>query len=1431
MFSAVGTVTASGPGAAPDASKPASARLIVKLKPELSERIEASLPQRTLRLESRDARDSAVAAFLQRHRGVVLSPVFKDLVSLKKQRNLPADRVSDLVREKFPRRAARRDLGARPPDVTRTYVLELDRAAAVPETLARLRRDPAVEYAEADAVVAVALTPDDPYFGTTGSWGQAFDDLWGLKRINAATAWDTTHGQGVVVAVVDTGLDFNHPDIAANAWVNADEIAGNGLDDDGNGYVDDVRGWDFIGASYQSPGSDNNPEDGNGHGTHVAGTVAAAGNNAVGVVGVAWGARVMVAKGLDASGRGLASGLANAILYAANNGADVVNNSWGGEGTSQTVAEAIDYANSLGVVTLAAAGNAGAEVRGYFPASFSNVITVASTRNDDSVYYSSNHGSRIDVAAPGVDILSLRASGTSLGTPLDALYTRATGTSMACPHAAGLAALLLAHHPDYSVEQVRQALRSTAAEAGFYTGYDLTSGFGRIDAAAALAAPAVLESKVLSPADGAHVSAPTVLSGVAQGAAFSHFTLEYAAGTEPYNNWTVFSQGVSAVDHAPLAGFDPATLADGIYTIRLTTYDTAGRAFVDRMQLVVDYVSVTSPPPPRVPNLSVVHKAGLPLSVVGTATGPSLSSYQVAWAPGVNPASGWSSQDVTLPGGGLSPVVGGLLATWATPASLAAGHYTLRVRVQNAGFFSETFTLVYLEPDLLSPAWPQWLDNAPSSKSGFVPATASGATTLTLVSPPRIGCLGPSKFRRFAPDGTLVQGTVLDYGAMAQQAASDVDGLPGDEVIVGESNHLRVFRADGSSTVLAPSVNSNFQSSAVLVEDLESDGVQEILALGTVVSGSGSKLFAWHADGALVGGQFPISVSNSNSALSMTNANRVLAADLGYSPGKEIVVVEGLSSTTSTLRLFAADGAPLTWSVPTFSGYVAQVAVGRFDGDSTPSVVVLTAGSSAANQVHVLGADGAERPGSPVSMASLGTSFALVDLDRDGRDENRRVRLQPPLRVEGRRDARLRRLASRRVLQQLARRRHRRGHRRRRLPGDPGDAARVDLRRGPRPPPEPLARPEPPGGPLELRRVAHGRRPGRAPGAGHPAVHHLLPEQLHRESARLAARQHARPVLEPSGDERPAARRLRGERLGRGLQPGRPDRSRRRLHDLRGGRHQRDPRVWGGDRAHDGRALLADAGRLAASLPFSRQPRRPSRSVGHRGAVGGDHRAGGRRGRHGRRGRVRRRHGRRRGRGGAVLRRRGGLGGRGHDRALLDRVGQPRRDRRAAHADRGGSRRRRELVLRFHRRGLAQRPDAPCHRHHRTGGGSDGLGSRLRRRQRLGRHGGRGGAVLRRRGGLGGRRHGRTLLGHLGQPRRRQRAAHAQRGGARRGRQYELRLRRGGRVQRPDATVGLHRLARPRRELARGRSGHDRRLRRQRSGLGRAVGRRGLVRL
>lgn len=323
-----------------------------------------------------------------------------------------------------------------------------------------LMRRGEVEAVAPNAILRVQATPND-----------LDSRLWGLHNtgqtggradadIDAPEAWNTiTQASNVTVAVIDTGVDYRHPDLAANMWTNPGEIPGNGIDDDGNGYVDDVYGYDFA-------NNDGDPMDDNSHGTHVAGTIGAVGHNGLGVVGVAWRTKIMALKFIGADGYGLTADAINAILYAADMGAKVSNNSWGGLAWdrggvlfSKPLQDAIQTAADAGMLFVAAAGNDGTftdEHSTAVPAGLpvANIISVAATDHHDELAWFSNHGAvEVDIAAPGVSILSTVPNGG---------YDSYQGTSMASPHVAGAAALLFAQNPGITYHEVKAILMNRA---------------------------------------------------------------------------------------------------------------------------------------------------------------------------------------------------------------------------------------------------------------------------------------------------------------------------------------------------------------------------------------------------------------------------------------------------------------------------------------------------------------------------------------------------------------------------------------------------------------------------------------------------------------------------------------------------------------------------------------------------------------------------------------------------------------------------------------------------------------------------------------------------------------------------------------------------------------------------------------------------------
>jgi subtilisin family serine protease len=353
-----------------------------------------------------------------------------------------------------------------------------DETDAATEELLRQR---AVEYVEPNFVVHASRLPNDRLFGE--QWGLRNVGQYGGKSgadIGATAAWDITTGANVTVAIVDTGIEYTHGDLAANVWTNPSDPP-NGVDDDHNGFVDDVHGADFV-------DEDSNPNDDAGHGSHVAGIIGAKGNNTIGVTGVDWDVKLMGLKFLDADGEGNTADAANAIDYAVTHGARVINASWGGPAFSLALYQAVRRAGEKGVVFAAASGNDGrnSDVKPDYPAAFDlpNVISVAATGAKDELVDFSNYGPvSVDLGAPGDDIESTVPRSVDSGG-----YASFSGTSMATPFVTGALALYLSHYPQATGDQARSAILQTVDKLPSLAGKVATGG--RLNVARALGASA-----------------------------------------------------------------------------------------------------------------------------------------------------------------------------------------------------------------------------------------------------------------------------------------------------------------------------------------------------------------------------------------------------------------------------------------------------------------------------------------------------------------------------------------------------------------------------------------------------------------------------------------------------------------------------------------------------------------------------------------------------------------------------------------------------------------------------------------------------------------------------------------------------------------------------------------------------------------------------
>lgn len=365
------------------------------------------------------------------------------------------------------------------------------------EVIARYKADPNVEYVEPNFHYTIpnneyaesnipnestktnkqSLIPNDPYF----------ESLWGLSNvgqkindkpggiagadINVLNAWDLTTGDDqIVVGIVDTGIDYSHPDISPNIWVNENEIPNNGIDDDNNGVIDDIHGYNAIDDS-------GDPMDDNDHGTHCAGTIGAAGDNGEGIVGVNWKVKLMGLKFLSGDGGGSLNDALETINYALEmkkRGVNirVLSNSWGGGDYSQALHDAIKALNKEGILFVAASGNSATNTDTYphYPSSYQadNVLSVAAINNQDNLASFSNYGAKsVHIGAPGVDIYS-----TIPGND----YAFFSGTSMATPHVSGVASLMLANDPSLTPKEIITRIVSTATKTKALDGKTISGG-------------------------------------------------------------------------------------------------------------------------------------------------------------------------------------------------------------------------------------------------------------------------------------------------------------------------------------------------------------------------------------------------------------------------------------------------------------------------------------------------------------------------------------------------------------------------------------------------------------------------------------------------------------------------------------------------------------------------------------------------------------------------------------------------------------------------------------------------------------------------------------------------------------------------------------------------------------------------------------------
>ena len=334
-------------------------------------------------------------------------------------------------------------------EFSKIYKIKLQDNQNIDQVLKELSSNPDIEYAEPNFTQKLLTVPNNQYFQlqwALQNTGQSVQSVYGNpgSDIKAENAWDICRGtQGVIIAVIDTGVDYTHPNLAKNMWVNSKETPGNGVDEDGNSYADDYRGWSFLDEN-------DNVMDTNGHGTFCAGIIGAEANDGIGIAGVCWAPKIMALKIFTGNSDYTNDEIcATAILYAVDNGAKIISASWGSHNESALLDDAVKYASDRGVVCIFAAGNDNSS-QPYYPAANPLAISVGATDNRDRKASFSNYGDWVDVFAPGIGIYSTLPGNT---------YGTKSGTSMSCPYVAGVVGLMLSQNPNLSPADIKQIIR------------------------------------------------------------------------------------------------------------------------------------------------------------------------------------------------------------------------------------------------------------------------------------------------------------------------------------------------------------------------------------------------------------------------------------------------------------------------------------------------------------------------------------------------------------------------------------------------------------------------------------------------------------------------------------------------------------------------------------------------------------------------------------------------------------------------------------------------------------------------------------------------------------------------------------------------------------------------------------------------------------
>ena len=885
----------------------------------------------------------------------------------------------------------------------RTFIMRLSSGTPAEDAIRQLERLPWVEYAEIDGMVELHQSPNDPLYPRQWDLENTGQAYWRVARVpgdfnDTLASLNGTPGAdirflsshqypgpktSVPVCIIDTGIDTDHEDLVDHLLVNAGEIPDNGIDDDHNGFVDDVYGYDFSGdVRADTPLDvvpDSNVTDSIGHGTHVAGTVAATVDNGLGIAGVSDSARVFAAKIFPYS---YFSVSAQAIYYAVLRGARVINMSWGGAFPSQTIEDALQYASDHGVVLVASMGNSGAN-NILYPSSYDITIGVGASTADDRLATFSTYNDFVDVIAPGQDILSLRAGTSDLYAQgnepgvhiIDEHYYIASGTSMAAPHVTGAAAVLLSIAPGLSNTRVREILESTAddiidpyGDGANLPGWDNYTGWGRINLQNAIAALPGVFAVIDDPQNGMWLNGNITITGSAMGANFSSYSVQVAPGIGPEaTTWETIATSGTPVQGGTLAVWDTDTL-NGDYTIRLDAGPDA--VFDVPVHLAQDNTAYIQSP-------ATGDSIILTAVIVGTAAGPDFDHYTLS-ATGPLPAT--TPRPINT---FTKPAWDDTLGLWEL-SQIPPGDYWIRLSLSTAGAPVTDSVRVSVK-DVFQPGWP-----------ATIPANSNFAMTVTnidgvggeeIILPTQRGLfvLAGDSLHYPTWDPTAKwpmypgwpRDTLVNY--RTPPACADLDGDGKSEIIIATATAMHVYSFIGEEYEGWPQPftgSNNFYGVSVpTVGNLDGKPGLEIAAID-----QGGTIRVWHADGTAYQPQTKPFGSIDVDRSIVNSLPQAKIVDLNGDNRYELVAVgDGVSIFDGQ----TGNPYPLPTSNPlkTIHFSINGVAIGDFGGTGDRDIAYVAADDPLGNYfVNVIDGDGNTLPGWPRILEPTQEKYVLYSM-------------------------------------------------------------------------------------------------------------------------------------------------------------------------------------------------------------------------------------------------------------------------------------------------------------------------------------------------------------------------------------------------------------------------------------------------------------------